>query len=236
MYAIEPLSNCPHCPGVKYVRDVDPSRDTVSVNEPCKECGNVGENMVCLTCYEVHCGRHVKQHMLSHHEATQHPLVVGFADLSCWCYPCEDYIDTGNPFLRPVYNMLYKEKFGTHPPGADGSAGRREEEAGGAIPPSQRDPMELFTVAPFRGCSHFRRSEDVSLASTEQRHIGSAITKIRCARCKGVFASSADGSGEGTMVQHYERTGHEIGEFIVGEDASSPPSAVWCYDCGAYVA
>ncbi|CAE8606328.1 unnamed protein product, partial [Polarella glacialis] len=82
---------------------------------------NEGENMLCLACHEVHCGRHVGQHMLKHNESIGHPLVMGFMDLSFWCYTCEQYIVQTNPRLLPIYAALHTAKFGEPPPGVAGS-------------------------------------------------------------------------------------------------------------------
>eukprot|EP00755_Sulcionema_specki_P002368 Sspe_Gene.118515::Locus_112155_Transcript_2_3_Confidence_0.500_Length_555::g.118515::m.118515 len=110
-HAVSPLSDCPHTPSV-----VVSDSMCVDLKSPCGVCGNVGENMMCLACHEVHCGRHVLQHMVAHHEATAHPIVCGFIDLSFWCYPCESYIDPANARLHPVYAALHTAKFGSPPP------------------------------------------------------------------------------------------------------------------------
>ncbi|OON13665.1 Zn-finger in ubiquitin-hydrolase and other protein [Opisthorchis viverrini] len=39
------------------------------------------------------CGRYANSHMLEHFSATQHPIVLSFADLSTWCYQCESYVN-----------------------------------------------------------------------------------------------------------------------------------------------
>ena len=41
---------------------------------------------------QVHCSRYVNQHMVHHNQETHHPLSLSFADLSVWCYSCDDYI------------------------------------------------------------------------------------------------------------------------------------------------
>ena len=30
--------------------------------------------------------------MLDHEQATKHTMVLSLADLSVWCYPCEEYV------------------------------------------------------------------------------------------------------------------------------------------------
>ena len=105
-FAVTPLADCPHCASVSLLPNVvlDPFAQ-------CETCHNVGENMQCLTCFAVMCGRHVQSHMLQHHDATKHPLVIGFADLSIWCYPCESYIDSKNTHLSLTHRLLYNAKF-----------------------------------------------------------------------------------------------------------------------------
>lgn len=106
-FSVTPLKHCPHCCEVFLKPDV-----VIDVQQPCKDCGNVGENMLCLSCFSVFCGRHVHGHMINHNNATHHPIVAGFADLSFWCYPCEAYIDESNPRLRLLYSLLSRSKFG----------------------------------------------------------------------------------------------------------------------------
>lgn len=48
--------------------------------------------------------------MLYHHLDTDHPLTLSFADLSVWCYKCENYID--NPRLFKYKNLAHLDKFG----------------------------------------------------------------------------------------------------------------------------
>eukprot|EP00667_Euglena_gracilis_P011816 EG_transcript_12085 len=61
-HAVSPLPDCPHTrPGVR------PDGMAIDLEAPCAACGNVGENMQCLACHVVRCGRHVAGHMLQHH-------------------------------------------------------------------------------------------------------------------------------------------------------------------------
>uniref|UniRef100_A0A8C5RWE8 Protein deacetylase HDAC6 n=1 Tax=Laticauda laticaudata TaxID=8630 RepID=A0A8C5RWE8_LATLA len=86
-YVVTPLPWCPHLSSVLPVPPVG-----LNVWEPCAECGSEMENWVCLVCYKVCCGRYINQHMLDHNKESGHPLVLSFADLSAWCYDCEDYV------------------------------------------------------------------------------------------------------------------------------------------------
>ncbi len=110
-FAVAPKPHCEHCELVRVAAGV-----VLDINAPCTECGNVGENMQCLTCFVVMCGRHVQGHMVQHHEASGHPMVVGFADLSFWCYLCESYLASGNPHLRQLHGILQEIKFPTGQP------------------------------------------------------------------------------------------------------------------------
>lgn len=111
-FAVQPELHCEHIP------DDMPPADQLrfDVHAQCSACGNVGENMTCLTCHSVFCGRHVKGHMLEHFEQEQHPLVCGFVDLSFWCYCCEKYISPANPRLQPYYHTVHNAKHGVPPP------------------------------------------------------------------------------------------------------------------------
>eukprot|EP01012_Entosiphon_sulcatum_P007269 TRINITY_DN1364_c0_g1_i1.p1 TRINITY_DN1364_c0_g1~~TRINITY_DN1364_c0_g1_i1.p1 ORF type:complete len:527 (-),score=53.23 TRINITY_DN1364_c0_g1_i1:70-1602(-) len=109
-HAVSPLADCPH------TEMVVPPSVSANCRAKCHECGNVGENMLCLGCSFVGCGRHVRKHMLAHHERTQHPIVCGFVDLSFWCYPCESYIDPNQASLEPYYKAYHLAKFGVAPP------------------------------------------------------------------------------------------------------------------------
>eukprot|EP00450_Noctiluca_scintillans_P000642 CAMPEP_0194482980 /NCGR_PEP_ID=MMETSP0253-20130528/4713_1 /TAXON_ID=2966 /ORGANISM="Noctiluca scintillans" /LENGTH=649 /DNA_ID=CAMNT_0039322573 /DNA_START=42 /DNA_END=1987 /DNA_ORIENTATION=- len=117
-FAVEPADDCQHTAcGVK-----SPDRFAFDLKQPCATCKNVGENMVCLACHEVHCGRHVQQHMLAHHESSGHPIVAGFVDLSFWCYGCDVYIKPTNKKILPYYAAMHTAKFGVPPPVWSGSA------------------------------------------------------------------------------------------------------------------
>jgi len=113
-FAVEPLASCPHLEtGV----DTKLGPDT-NPRARCKQdgCGNIGENMVCLQCGVIMCGRHVRGHMKRHGEETGHPLVMGFVDLSFWCYSCDAYIKPDHPKLAPFYRAYHEARFGAPPP------------------------------------------------------------------------------------------------------------------------
>ncbi|CAH1239444.1 HDAC6 [Branchiostoma lanceolatum] len=108
LFAVVPLPWCEHLETVATL----PS-DGLDVSAPCVTCGDPSENWVCLHCYQVHCGRFVKEHMVRHGETTGHCLVLSYADLSVWCYPCEAYVH--NETLLPAKRAAHLSKFGCLP-------------------------------------------------------------------------------------------------------------------------
>lgn len=110
-YAVDPAADCEH---MGRMGGCDLQAD---VRAPCAACGNVGENMLCLECGLVHCGRHVKGHAVAHAEDSGHAITAGFADLSFWCHRCDQYLKHSNPALAPVYAALHMSKFDEPPPG-----------------------------------------------------------------------------------------------------------------------
>ncbi|XP_060580464.1 histone deacetylase 6-like isoform X2 [Ruditapes philippinarum] len=106
MFAVQPLKNC------KHLEEVTPLPERgLNVEDPCEECQAKGENWVCLICYKVYCSRYVKEHMVKHGKEAKHPVVLSYADLSVWCYECDDYLD--NEMLKPAKQSAHKSKFGT---------------------------------------------------------------------------------------------------------------------------
>ncbi|XP_059108968.1 histone deacetylase 6 isoform X3 [Peromyscus eremicus] len=104
-YAVTPLSWCPHLTAVCPI-----PAEGLDVAQPCETCGTVQENWVCLTCYQVYCSRYVNSHMVHHHEASEHPLVLSCVDLSTWCYLCQAYVHHQD--LQEVKSAAHQNKFG----------------------------------------------------------------------------------------------------------------------------
>uniref|UniRef100_A0A3Q0R5B1 Protein deacetylase HDAC6 n=1 Tax=Amphilophus citrinellus TaxID=61819 RepID=A0A3Q0R5B1_AMPCI len=109
LHVVTPLSWCPHLDAVKPL----PSSG-IDVFLPCKDCGSEAENWICLTCYQVFCGRYVNEHMVNHGVVSEHPLVLSFCDLSVWCYLCEAYVH--NQVLYEAKNAAHCAKFGEEIP------------------------------------------------------------------------------------------------------------------------
>ncbi|XP_039699671.1 protein deacetylase HDAC6 isoform X1 [Pteropus medius] len=86
-YAVTPLPWCPHLVAVCPIPEAG-----LDVTQPCQDCGALQENWVCLSCYEVYCGRYISAHMLQHYKVSGHPMVLSYVDLSTWCYQCQAYV------------------------------------------------------------------------------------------------------------------------------------------------
>nr|XP_019569862.1 PREDICTED: histone deacetylase 6 isoform X3 [Rhinolophus sinicus] len=108
-YAVTPLPWCPHLAAVCPIPEAG-----LDVTQPCQDCGAFQENWVCLSCYEVYCSRYVNAHMLQHHEASGHPLVLSYVDLSTWCYQCQAYVH--HQTVLDVKNIAHQNKFGEDMP------------------------------------------------------------------------------------------------------------------------
>ncbi|KAM9577234.1 protein deacetylase HDAC6 isoform 2-T4 [Trichechus inunguis] len=108
-YAVTPLPWCPHLMAVCPIPATG-----LDVTQPCRDCGSLQENWVCLSCYQVCCGRYINAHMIQHHEDSGHPLVLSFVDLSTWCYHCQAYVH--HQALLDVKNFAHQNKFGEDMP------------------------------------------------------------------------------------------------------------------------
>ncbi|CAJ1085668.1 histone deacetylase 6 isoform X1 [Xyrichtys novacula] len=109
LYVVDPLPWCPHLDAVK---PLPPSG--IDVFQLCQDCGSEAENWICLTCYQVFCGRYVNEHMVTHGVVAEHPVVLSFCDLSVWCYLCESYVH--NQILFEAKNATHFAKFGEEIP------------------------------------------------------------------------------------------------------------------------
>lgn len=109
LYVVDPLPWCPHLDGVQ---PLPPSG--LDLQQPCGDCGSDAENWICLTCYQVYCGRYVNEHMVIHGTVAEHPVVLSFSDLSVWCYVCESYVH--HQALFEAKNAAHCAKFGEEIP------------------------------------------------------------------------------------------------------------------------
>ncbi|KAG9295865.1 hypothetical protein G9A89_006604 [Geosiphon pyriformis] len=113
MFAVEPITDCPHI-----ATDFSPEWNNVAVDahQECLKCDDKSENWRCLTCQGVFCSRYVNGHMSQHNEEAHHPLAISLSDLSTWCYACDDYVTS--PTLKTLEIAFYVSKFGSMPPTA----------------------------------------------------------------------------------------------------------------------
>ncbi|VDK57120.1 unnamed protein product [Anisakis simplex] len=113
LHAVVPLSTCPHLEEVRPLPE-----DGISAASLCAECASSDENWVCLTCYEVNCGRYVNGHAVVHCNRSGHSMALSLTDISVWCYNCESYVH--NELLIPAKNEVHRSKFGVSlPTGAE---------------------------------------------------------------------------------------------------------------------
>jgi len=110
-FEVETLTECPHL-GHAAVHLPLPDERPLR----CSSCDHNEEVWVCLTCGHCACGRHVKAHAEEHASAKDHPLAISMADMSAWCYSCEEYLNTFLiQRLHAPFTQLYRLKFGEDP-------------------------------------------------------------------------------------------------------------------------
>ncbi|KAM4662765.1 protein deacetylase HDAC6 isoform 2-T3 [Discoglossus pictus] len=241
-FAVTPLSWCPHLESVQVAPPCG-----LDVTQPCAECSSQQENWVCLTCYQVLCGRYVSQHMLSHCLTSGHHLVLSFSDLSVWCYGCEAYVH--HEVLRPVKCLAHRAKFGEEmPTGRDlqsldtlldqellsEAAGGRETAKSQTLcqlllDPHQDNPEAGFAVTPLSWCPHL---ESVQVAPP----CGLDVTQP-CAECSSqqenwVCLTCYQVLCGRYVCEHMLSHGVASGHHLV---LSFSDLSVWCYGCEAYV-
>lgn len=112
LHAVEPFLYCPHVDAVQPV-----PASGLGSNQECLQCGALGENWVCLTCYEVHCSRYHSAHMVEHNHLSKHPIALSYADLSVWCYSCDTYIHHSR--VMEAKEKAYEDKFHETMPGTN---------------------------------------------------------------------------------------------------------------------
>jgi len=113
-FAVTPKDDCPHVETDVILRPLTEQEIQELVSSPCRECGDLSENWICLNCAHVFCSRYIEGHMAQHFDSTAHAITVSLSDLSFWCYKCDSYIVA--PILERAKNGLYRAKFGEDPP------------------------------------------------------------------------------------------------------------------------
>lgn len=129
-FSVAPKTDCPHIslPSVHIHSSLlppppdskRPHLATLASWTTCTVCSDTQETWVCLRCSVSRCGRFIKAHMLEHASdrsaSSCAPVIaMGMADLSAWCFECDDYIT--HPKLEPAFRSLHFAKFGYYPPG-----------------------------------------------------------------------------------------------------------------------
>ncbi|XP_063440611.1 histone deacetylase 6-like [Mytilus trossulus] len=107
MYAVNPLTWCPH---LETVAPLPADTTVLDTKAPCEKCGNTTENWICLVCHRVFCSRFVNEHMVMHGVEDGHLMCLSYSDLSVWCYGCDNYLD--HQLLKPAKNAAHLHKFG----------------------------------------------------------------------------------------------------------------------------
>ena len=126
---VTPLAWCPHLDSARKGAEAMAADGEGSITPecPCADCGNVGENWVCLHCCEVRCSRYVNEHSLLHAASAEgHVLCLSLSDLSVWCYACEDYLGDDDDSVFAARNAMHRRKFGAEMPRRK----KQEEEEG----------------------------------------------------------------------------------------------------------
>lgn len=115
-FSVLPRRDCPHISSDSFV--ITDLSWKPSDRMQCAECGTNDEVWVCLRCGWKACGRFIKGHMLEHasnqSSTSCMPVVaMSLADLSTWCFACDDYIT--HPKLEGPFRALHYAKFGRYP-------------------------------------------------------------------------------------------------------------------------
>lgn len=131
-FSVAPNPNCSHIASASFEVCGDlvvpvagaegkaPRRNLYTENCACDTCGDAEETWVCLVCAFAGCSRYKAGHMVDHvnDESNEHSkavIAISLADLSAWCFACDDYIT--HPKLEPVFSEFHRDKFGSAPTG-----------------------------------------------------------------------------------------------------------------------
>ena len=129
-YQIQPLRKCKHTETAHQNPVIDDVNDILKCSVDGCEFGDVAmeSNMltnmwICVTTLKPFCGRCLNACGIKHAQETGNCVLIGYDDLSLWCYGesdgckgCDNYVD---PFaiekIRPVFACVHKLKFGSEP-------------------------------------------------------------------------------------------------------------------------
>eukprot|EP00177_Eucheuma_denticulatum_P003806 GFKZ01006880.1.p1 GENE.GFKZ01006880.1~~GFKZ01006880.1.p1 ORF type:complete len:195 (+),score=16.13 GFKZ01006880.1:383-967(+) len=133
-FSVAPNPNCPHLssPTFQVASILTPSPASSSLSEgkarrrnlflehrACHTCGDDTESWVCLGCGYSGCSRYRRSHMVEHarekREEGGHMIGLGLADLSVWCFECEEYVTHAK--VEGVFREMHWGKFGCWPGG-----------------------------------------------------------------------------------------------------------------------
>ena len=115
-FNVAPAASCPHVAAALVGEGAGAGVPSCTPGG-CRECGAVGEVWRCLTCGAEGCSRHVAGHAAAHAAAHEHPVALGWSDLSVWCFACDSYIDAFKiPDLHEAFTAAHVIIFGEKPP------------------------------------------------------------------------------------------------------------------------
>lgn len=145
-FYVDPKTDCPHLQD--HVVLFEDMESICNVHQPCAECGLVGENWLSLEEHKVYCSRYKNGHMASRYEECRHQtadghhgcVVMSFADLSFWCYACDEYVT--HPVLKLFHDAAHLSKFG-EPTHQNRASGRPQPSSNLGVDPNE-DVEELF--------------------------------------------------------------------------------------------
>ena len=114
-FEVTAITDCAHV--AEAVRSTDGTQGTLpALPTACAACGPCEELWVCLTCWCGGCSRGEGGHAAEHYARSGHPIALGLADMSAWCYKCEAYLDVFNIVgLHASFTHAYRARFGEDP-------------------------------------------------------------------------------------------------------------------------
>eukprot|EP00750_Incisomonas_marina_P016718 INCI19302.1.p1 GENE.INCI19302.1~~INCI19302.1.p1 ORF type:complete len:388 (-),score=59.47 INCI19302.1:418-1581(-) len=96
--------------------------ETDDAGDVAKEsAGQTHEDYLCLTCFQIYCGRYEAGHMYKHVQTAKfkdHQLALDLNSLNIWCYACSAYINikedfaSRHPNVHSLLEALTKQKLG----------------------------------------------------------------------------------------------------------------------------